>query len=359
MATRHCPKCGREAGEGKRFCGGCGAALAATSAPPDSEQVPTSESAALKCDACGAALAPGKRFCKQCGRAVGEASPKPEATTTVPAAVAESAEAVCVQCGAPLTPGKHFCKLCGHSVEPKVDATTTAVAKQDVLLELETAPAPVSEAVPVPESVTASKLEPGKPTRRSIPYLGLAIGVGCALLVAGAGWIWYAHAHRAAAVTQLSAASQQVPAQATANTNPVSAPAQGPSAKPFPGSSTASPSTVQQTAQPRPVAPLQVSPPTPKPNEPVRQPPTHVVVPPPVVTNSPRSGVQHYQGPPVPYNGQVVYDHLPKDRLRFTYDHQAWSLTIKMNADGTKRVTLTSQKPGYQTSCDLEWEVVG
>jgi hypothetical protein len=71
-----------------------------------------------------------------------------------------------------------------------------------------------------------------------------------------------------------------------------------------------------------------------------------------------RSGVLHYQGPPVPHNGTVVFDHLPQARLKFTFDHQAWSLTIKANPDGTKRVTMISQAPGYQTSCDLGWEVV-
>jgi hypothetical protein len=72
----------------------------------------------------------------------------------------------------------------------------------------------------------------------------------------------------------------------------------------------------------------------------------------------PRSGILHYQGPPVPYNGVVVFDHLPRARLRFIYDRQGWMLTIKVNPDGTKRVTLTSQKAGYQSYCDLSWEVV-
>jgi hypothetical protein len=59
----------------------------------------------------------------------------------------------------------------------------------------------------------------------------------------------------------------------------------------------------------------------------------------------------------VPHNGTVVFDRLPRPRLRFNFDHQAWSLTIKVNPDGTKRVTMTSQRPGYQTNCDLGWEV--
>ena len=58
-----------------------------------------------------------------------------------------------------------------------------------------------------------------------------------------------------------------------------------------------------------------------------------------------------------PYNGEVVFDPLPKSRLRFVYDRQGWMLTIKANPDGTKRVTMTSQKAGYQTYCDLSWEI--
>jgi hypothetical protein len=66
----------------------------------------------------------------------------------------------------------------------------------------------------------------------------------------------------------------------------------------------------------------------------------------------------HYQGPPVPYFGVVVFDNLPKARLKFAFNHQAWSLTLKPNPDGTKKATLVSLVPGYQTSCDLGWEIV-
>ena len=58
------------------------------------------------------------------------------------------------------------------------------------------------------------------------------------------------------------------------------------------------------------------------------------------------------------HNGVVVFDHLPQARLRFTFDHQAWSLIIKANPDGTKKVTMISQAPGFQTTCDLGWEIV-
>jgi hypothetical protein len=54
----------------------------------------------------------------------------------------------------------------------------------------------------------------------------------------------------------------------------------------------------------------------------------------------------------------VVFDHLPQARLKFVFNHQAWSLTLKPNPDGTKKATLISVVPGYQTSCDLGWETI-
>ena len=59
----------------------------------------------------------------------------------------------------------------------------------------------------------------------------------------------------------------------------------------------------------------------------------------------------------MPYGGVVVFNNLPKARLRFTFDGAAWRLIIKPNPDGTKKVILNSLKQGYQTSCDLGWEI--
>jgi len=81
-------------------------------------------------------------------------------------------------------------------------------------------------------------------------------------------------------------------------------------------------------------------------------------LPQPPVSAESHSGVLHYQGPPVPYNGVVVFDHLPQARLKFNFDRQAWTVTIKPNPDGTKRVILISQKQGFQSNCDLTWEIV-
>jgi hypothetical protein len=66
----------------------------------------------------------------------------------------------------------------------------------------------------------------------------------------------------------------------------------------------------------------------------------------------------HYQGPPVPYNGQVVFNGLPASHLKFKFDTSAWLLTIKRNPNGTQKVTLTSQKQALQTNCNLGWEIV-
>jgi hypothetical protein len=54
----------------------------------------------------------------------------------------------------------------------------------------------------------------------------------------------------------------------------------------------------------------------------------------------------------------VVFDNLPKARLKFTFDHALWQLTIKSNPDGTKKITMISLAPGSQSSCDLGWEIV-
>jgi hypothetical protein len=71
-----------------------------------------------------------------------------------------------------------------------------------------------------------------------------------------------------------------------------------------------------------------------------------------------RSGELHYQGSPVPFGEVVVFDNLPKERLKFVFDRSAWDPTIKVNPDGTKKLTLTSVKQGYQTRCDVSWEIL-
>jgi len=90
--------------------------------------------------------------------------------------------------------------------------------------------------------------------------------------------------------------------------------------------------------------------------------PTPQTAPPPVPdaeqAQGPRTGTLHYQGPPVAYRGTVVFDNLPKARLKFTFDFSSWSLILKPNADGTKKAVLTSMRQGYQNNCDLRWEII-
>jgi hypothetical protein len=54
----------------------------------------------------------------------------------------------------------------------------------------------------------------------------------------------------------------------------------------------------------------------------------------------------------------VVFDNLPKERLKFTFDHTLWQLTIRSNPDGTKKITMISLASGPQPRCDLGWEIV-
>lgn len=334
-------------GEGKRFCGGCGEAMAVPSISAEPTTQPGPEPATALCAACGAALAPGKRFCRQCGCAVSEPLTETEAETKAPlVAAAEPAGEVCAYCGAALAPGKRFCRKCGHTVE----------------LRTHSAEPITEERPPSPEITHAPEAPTHEPIRQPKLKIGLVVGIGCAVLAAAGGGWWYVHAHHgAASATQSTTPSQQASGQAAVATNPGITPVTDQSSKPSPSNPQNPVSTVQQPA-PQQRTPLsQTAPSAIKPQEPVRspaKPQTPLAIAPTPSNALPRSGVQHYQGPPVPYNGQVVFDHLPQERLRFTYDHQAWSLTIKSNPDGTKKVTLTSQKPGYQTSCDLGWEIV-
>ena len=82
-----CPSCHAEIGEGKKFCGKCGAILgpAVLASVPD---VPTS----LRCPKCGSEVSPGEKFCGACGSPVGTqqgqsptALPKTVAPTSSPA----------------------------------------------------------------------------------------------------------------------------------------------------------------------------------------------------------------------------------------------------------------------------------
>jgi len=202
---------------------------------------------------------------------------------------------------------------------------------------------------------------------------GLMIGIAAVVLMAAVGgWVWYSHVHRgAASVAKSSTATQQTVAQGGSSAAPGTT---AQSAKP-PAGTAALPAASAPVAasQPAPApsqAPAnQTQPPSSsrpgrgKPDEPsfaLNKPLGTPVTPPPSPSQpaQERSGVRHYQGPPVPHGGLVVFDNLPSARLKFTFDHSAWQLILKTNPDGTKKAILISQAQGSQLSCDLGWELV-
>lgn len=397
--------------DGKRFCGGCGQPVSAVAAPAVAAQEAVPILAPLSCLHCGAALAPGKRFCKQCGKPVRESAPVAEpAPAALPQQANPPATPSCANCGAALALGKRFCKQCGQPVDstataaqvdpvperhddvppeqstvfdlPAAMPVATSTNEPVVALPAQDGPPndwtsawePVKSGSQIPASPPLSAAAFGssepltKPFRQSKAKLGLAIGVAAAVLLAAGGALaWHLYSHRGVSpVAKSLAESQQATVTPPANNPPAAtSPVQTP--KPAPG--------IQghaATSLPKPPSGLgtMTPPSTPSTNtSPVSAQhrdsavPQLAIAPPPPSTPAPtsaapRSGTLHYQGPPVPYNGVVVFDHLPQARLKFVFNRQAWSLTLKPNPDGTKKATLISLAPGYQTSCDLSWEVV-
>jgi hypothetical protein len=297
MANRYCTRCGREALADKRFCSGCGKIL-----PVDD--------AAVENEIAAAAL-------------------------------------VCGQCGMALTPGKRFCKQCGHPVDLPVELPKTAV--------------PSAAAVSDAFSVIASSR-----VRRhwSKAKIGWAIGLATVVLVVAAGGCaWVAYLRRGASGgPEPVAPTQQTHVQSQGATAQSAKPSSG--AAPVPDALRTAPQSALKSSQnsiPL-VQPLRFgssahgdpSAPTPVFQKPANMPQTPL----PWQTEQARSGVLHYQGPPVPHGGMVVFDKLPKARLKFTFDRTVWQLLIKLNPDGTKKVTLISLARGDQSSCDLGWEIL-
>lgn len=62
-----CPRCGAQVPEGQRFCGGCGAPMAAAPSDPPSPPLPPQ---ALRCPRCSAPARAGTTFCGTCGAAI-------------------------------------------------------------------------------------------------------------------------------------------------------------------------------------------------------------------------------------------------------------------------------------------------
>jgi hypothetical protein len=318
----------------------------------------------LACAHCGAAVAAGKRFCKQCGQSVdstgtaAQVDPVPERHDGV---TAEQSTVFDLAAAMPVATSTN---------EPDVALPTQDEPPNDWTSAWE----PVKSESQIPESPPLSAAAFGssepltKPSLQSKAKLGLAIGVAVAVLLAAGGALaWHFYSHRAVSPTaQTPSQTQQAMVTPPANntpaaTSPVQPPKPAPGIqkqaatslpKPQPGSGTITPPSTPSTST------SQVSA-----QHPVATTPPHAIAPPPPspptpTPAAPRSGILHYQGAPVPYNGVVVFDHLPQARLKFTFNRQAWSLTLKPNPDGTKKATLISLMPGYQTSCDLGWELV-
>ena len=385
--------------------------MPAVAAPAMPAQAAVPDLAPQSCLQCGAALAPGKRFCKQCGKPVGEFAPEAEpAPAASPQQANSPATLSCAHCGAAVAVGKRFCKQCGQpvdstgaaaQVDPVLERHDGIPAEQSNVLDMPAAmpvatstnepdvalpaqdglpkdwtsawePVKLGSQIPASSPLSAAAFgspEPlTKPFRQSKAKLGLAIGVAAAVLLAAGGVLaWHFYSHRGVSpVAKSLAESQQATVTPPANnppaaTSPVQTPKPTPGIqghagislpKPPPGFGAMTPPSPPSTntspvsAQHRDSAVPQLAIAPPPPSTPA---PTSA---------APRSGTLHYQGPPVPYNGVVVFDHLPQARLKFAFNHQAWSLTLKPNPDGTKKATLVSLVPGYQTSCDLGWEIV-
>ena len=203
-----------------------------------------------------------------------------------------------------------------------------------------------------------------QPKRKVGLMIGIAAGV---LVVAVSGWVWYAHAHRcvSCAVKSTAATTQSTAQRVTFETPGTTAqPAKPPADTAEVVVAEAPPATPQPAPSPAPATPIQ--PPSPSPghgNPAAPTPKLSVIRAPSIMPPAPppaqaRSGVRRYQGPPVPHGGLVVFDNLPKARLRFTFDRAAWELILKTNPDGTKKAILISQAQGYQSSCELGWELV-
>jgi hypothetical protein len=120
----------------------------------------------------------------------------------------------------------------------------------------------------------------------------------------------------------------------------------------------------QQQSASGPIAP-QPQPEAEQPTDSAEQPlatpsPTAAASPPtpPVEAAKPTSGVLCNGVISVPQNEELTFKNLPGERLKFTFDHNAWTPTITRQPDGTQSLVMRSIKPGIQTKCDMRWEIV-
>ncbi|MGA3160720.1 MAG: zinc ribbon domain-containing protein [Terracidiphilus sp.] len=357
MANRYCTKCGKEVVAGKRFCGGCGQAM-----PVVATTIVEDVAAAPACMYCGAALAPGKRFCKQCGQPI-------DATTDVrvfeqPSSAPAPVDLPVAAVKEPAPKGTdHAPTVIMETPYTERAAPESASASQWKTV-IEPAPSRTASLTAVPAYEPLAEPHGQSTTRIVLLAVGLAVAV---LAAAGGGWAWYVHEHRSASsgagpATQAPQTTPQPTVQEQASATPGTTEPEPklPAGVPVP----ASPQTQQTPPHHAPSVPIQPqsssqsghgNPAAPTPAfHPTPASPVQL----PAQNTQGRSGVRHYQGQPVPHGGTVVFDNFPKARLKFTFDHALWQLTIKSNPDGTKKITMISLAQGSQSSCDLGWEII-
>jgi hypothetical protein len=355
--------------DGKRFCGSCGQAMPVVATPAQPTVLP--DQTAISCVMCGTALTPGKRFCRQCGHAIDA----PALAAPVEAASAGKGEALLQESKAlDLPPAMPVDAPVGMPAptrnEPSLILASPEIASEpDVAVQtLNGSATPWTSSwetvkqkppdSPLTALVSGSSALSPVPRGGSAQKMGIAISITAVVLVVAGVWAFYAHGHRSvSSETKTDSESQRniapLPEKSAKPSASIPAPPAPSMIESQPKSETSIasatlPSKLPQDSRQHPTKITQ----QPEPESPPLQPPQ------PSVPASLHSGILHYQGPPVPFNGVVIFDHLPQARLKFNFDRQAWTLTIKPNPDGTKRVTMISQKQGYQTNCDLNWEIV-
>ena len=80
--------------------------------------------------------------------------------------------------------------------------------------------------------------------------------------------------------------------------------------------------------------------------------------PPQAEASKPTSGVLCNGPVEVRQNWEFTFRNLPSGQLKFTFDHDAWLPILSREPDGTQTLIMRSIKPGIQTKCDIQWEVV-
>jgi hypothetical protein len=324
----------------------------------------------ISCTKCGREVVAGKRFCGGCGQAL------PVTATTVVEGV--TAATVFEQPLSAPTPEELPETTAKEPASSVISHAPTVILDSSYAEPFSAEPASTSQWQPVKETASywtdssainnasAPPAEPGDQSTTKIVLL--AVGIAAAILVAaGGGWAWYVHVHKgvrgeAGPVAQAPQPTPLPTVQEHASAvpvimEPISKPPAGvpipaaPPAQKIPDSHAQSvpipPRSSSQSGHGKPVAPTPAFHPTPATPEQL-----------PAQNNQGRSGVRHYEGPPVLHGGTVVFDNLPKERLKFAFDHTLWQLTIKPNPDGTKKITMILLAAGPQPSCDLSWEIV-